>query len=242
VAGGSVAFRVPQSARIEIKFSAAELHREELAFWLRLHPAGFHAPFPPRWVNNLYFDTHDYGAYAENMCGASSRTKVRYRWYGESRAPDAGALEVKCKRNFFGWKLRFDVAEKPYRPGIDARSLRRAVLQQLPAAGREWLNASPFPVLVNRYRRRYFLSADHRIRVTLDTDQSVWDQRYKSTPNFSVRTVQRPILVVEFKFDRRDRDIASRYMRGMPIRVSRHSKYVCGTSAIADSRTPQYFL
>jgi hypothetical protein len=237
-----VAFRVPSSARIEIKFSASEIHSETLAIWLKLHPAGFHAPFPPRWISNLYFDTHDYGAFAENMSGASSRAKVRYRWYGESRTPDTGALEIKCKRNFFGWKLRFDIAEKPYRPGIDARSLRRAVLEQLPAVGRKWLNANPFPVLLNRYRRRYFLSADRLVRVTMDTDQSVWDQRYKSYPNFSIRTMLPPIVVVEFKFDRRDREIASRYMRGMPIRVSRHSKYVSGTSAIADSRTPQFFL
>jgi len=237
-----MSFQVPRSARVEIKFSAAELHRDNLVMWLRLHPAGFCSPFPPRWVNNLYYDTHDYGAYADNTSGASSRAKVRYRWYGESRTPDAGALEVKCKRNFFGWKLRFDVAEAPYRPGIDARSLRRAVLGQLPASGREWLSAYPFPVLLNRYRRRYFVSADSRIRVTLDTDQSVWDQRYKSHPNLSIRANLPPVLVVEFKFDRRDRELASRCMTGMPIRVGRHSKYMSGTSVIADSGTLQFFL
>jgi hypothetical protein len=237
-----MSFQVPQSARVEIKFSAPELHRDNLLMWLRLHPAGFGSPFPPRWVNNLYFDTHDYGAFAENTSGASSRAKVRYRWYGDSRTPDAGTLEVKCKRNFFGWKLRFDVADAPYRPGIDARSLRRAVLEQLPASGREWLSANPFPVLLNRYRRRYFVSADARIRVTLDTDQAVWDQRYKSHPNLSIRTKLPPILVVEFKFDRRDRELASRYLTGMPIRVGRHSKYMSGTSAIADSGTLQVFL
>jgi hypothetical protein len=237
----AMSFKVPQSARVEIKFSAPELHRDNLLIWLRLHPAGFGSPFPPRWVNNLYFDTHDYGAFAENTSGASSRAKVRYRWYGDSRAPDAGTLEVKCKRNFFGWKLRFDVANAPYRPGIDARSLRRAVLEQLPASGRKWLNANPFPVLLNSYRRRYFLSADARIRVTLDTDQAVWDQRYKSYPNLQIRTNLPPILVVEFKFDRRDRELASRYMTGIPIRVGRHSKYMSGTSAIADSGMLRFF-
>ena len=39
-------------------------------------------------------------------------------------------------------------------------------------------------------------------------------------------------LVVEIKFDRADRKLANRYAQGIPIRVSRNSKYVIGVDSI----------
>jgi hypothetical protein len=38
--------------------------------------------------------------------------------------------------------------------------------------------------------------------------------------------------VVEFKFARSRRDLASKILQGIPIRVSRHSKYINGVTAI----------
>lgn len=39
-------------------------------------------------------------------------------------------------------------------------------------------------------------------------------------------------LILEVKFDRSDRDLATRILQGIPIRVSRHSKYMTGMMAI----------
>ena len=224
--------RVLEDARIEIKFVAYEIHHHTLLQWLRLNPAGFVVPYPDRLVNNLYFDTHDYAAFNDNLLGASSRTKVRYRWYGHSLGPDAGTLEIKCKRNYFGWKLHYQVDRAPYKPGANWRDIRQALLEQLPAEGKQTLNANPFPVLINRYYRKYFVSADGKIRVTVDTKQAVMDQRFKPCPNFIHRANLPHTLVVEFKFDRRDRKLASQVLQGVPLRVSRHSKYINGVRAI----------
>ena len=71
--------------RHEVKFAAyATAIRGMLRHWLHMHPAGFFSPYPERQVNNVYFDTWDYRAYAENLAGVSERSKVRYRWYGDS--------------------------------------------------------------------------------------------------------------------------------------------------------------
>ena len=223
---------VPDYARLEIKFSAYEVQAHTLLYWLKMHPACFFMPFPDRQVNNIYFDMHNYYAFTENLSGASSRTKVRYRWYGETIDPDIGALEIKCKRNYFGWKHRYPISKPPYKAGYSLRDIRQALLEQLPPDGKKWLYTSPFPIIINRYYRKYFLSSDGRIRVTIDTRQAVWDQRFKPFPNFKNQANLPPALVVEVKFDRNVRELASQILEDIPLRASRHSKYISGVRAV----------
>jgi hypothetical protein len=223
---------VPQDARLEIKFSAYEIQVHTLLHWFKLHPARFFMPFPDRQVNNIYFDMHNYHAFAENLSGASSRTKVRYRWYGQAIGPDIGTLEIKCKRNLFGWKHRYPISQPPYKAEYSLKDIRQALLEQLPPDGKKWLNTSPFPIIINRYYRKYFLSSDEKIRATMDTKQAVWDQRFKSFPNFEHQANIPPSLVVEVKFDRSDRKLASQFLEDIPVRASRHSKYITGVRAV----------
>lgn len=224
---------IPESTRIEVKFIASPVHYHSLLAWLRLHQAGFITSYPGRLVNNIYFDTCDLSAFAENLSGISSRTKVRYRWYGNSIFPDAGALEVKKKRNTHGWKLLFKIKKPPYKTGANWQTIRQLLMEQLPAEERRWMNTNPVPVIINRYYRKYLISRDQKIRVTVDTKQSVWEQRFKSYPNFIHRANIPDIVVVEFKFDKRHFDTASRIIQGIPVRQSRHSKYVTGVRAIS---------
>ena len=210
-----------------------DIHYNAVKHWLHLHPACFKAPYPDRWVNNIYFDTYHYSAFSENLSGSSSRTKIRYRWYGMELGPATGVLEIKCKRNYYGWKERHRVMRVPYHPGANWYSIRNELLSQLPPHGRRWLQENPLPALINRYHREYFVSSDGMIRVTIDDKQAVWDQRFKPYPNFIHRANLPQTLVVEFKFSRNNRDLASRILQGFPIRVSRHSKYINGVRAIS---------
>jgi len=218
--------------RHEVKFAAYSTEYSRLRHWLTMHPAGFISPYPDRQVNNVYFDNWDYRAYAENLAGVSERSKVRFRWYGGSISPVAGSLEVKQKRNHFGWKLRYRVPDVPYRDGDDWRAIRAAIRAQLPPDGRLWLDQNPMPVILNRYLREYFETADRRIRATIDTCQCVYDQRSGSKPNFDRPAISQDSLVVEFKFAREDRQYAVRLLADMPLRVGRHSKFMNGVRAI----------
>jgi hypothetical protein len=228
-----MSLRVPEAARREIKFVALLHERERIRHWLRFHRAGFHVAYPDRWIHNVYFDTLDMAAFGENLAGISSRTKVRYRWYGEGQiTPAAGTLEVKQKRNSFGWKLRFPVPDPPYRDGDSWREVRRRLGTTVNPEGRLWIESNPQPVLINRYYRNYFVSADERIRMTIDTRQAAWDQRKSMRPNFAHPTPFPPILTVELKFDRQDRDLAARLVQGLPIRMGRYSKYMTGIAVL----------
>jgi hypothetical protein len=225
--------QVPSDARNEIKFIALARHYHSLLSWIRLNSAGFRTVYPDRRVNNIYFDSHDYAAYAANLSGASFRTKVRYRWYGQSQSPDRGTLEIKCKRNLFVWKLLFKADLPPYRPQARWSTIRQLLSSQLPEDGKKWLDENPQPVLINQYDRKYFLSHEGKVRVTIDHQQAVFDQRFKPFPNLNHRGNYPDFFVVEFKFNRNDRDIASRYIQNIPIRVSKNSKYINGLSFLS---------
>lgn len=224
--------RIPEKARYEVKFVSREQSLQDVLSWIRLHPAAFTSRYPSRFVHNVYFDTHDHKAYCENLAGISARFKVRYRWYGSEKSPMAGTLEIKKRRNCYGWKVGFAVADAPYASNDTWAVIRDRIRCQIDAAGRAWLDANPMPALLNEYHRRYFVSADGTIRVTVDTGLHAWDQRFKPRPNFTPNGVQRPVVVVEFKFDRQYRDAASRALLGFPIRVSRNSKYGSGMQAL----------
>jgi hypothetical protein len=137
---------VPEKARYEIKFVAYEHEFHRLLQWVRMHPAGFISPYPDRRINNVYFDTQDCMAYAENLSGASDRRKVRYRWYGHNMQIDEGVLEVKCKRNYFGWKQHHKVPCKPDKGDSSWREIRNNMLAELSDDGKRILCNNPNPV------------------------------------------------------------------------------------------------
>jgi hypothetical protein len=219
--------------RHEVKFAAYATEYAFLENWIRMHPVGFISPYPNRKVNNVYFDTWDYRAYAENIAGVSDRSKVRYRWYGDSLGPAVGALEVKQKRNHFGWKLRFKVKETPYHDGYSWHDIRVALRAQMPMDAQLWLHQNPLPVMINRYERQYFATTDGSIRATIDTNQRVYDQRIGNKPNFTQQAITQDTLVVEFKFARSVRQDAVRILQNMPVRIGRHSKYMNAVRAIS---------
>lgn len=223
---------VPDNARLEIKFNAYELEAQNIKQWLKMHPAGFYTPYPDRWVNNVYFDTHHTHHYNENLSGSSARSKLRYRWYGQNPLPQSGALEIKCKRNYFGWKLKFKADKPPGQENSNWRNIQQNLIKQLPVKARVWIESHPQPVLINRYYRMYFVSRDEKIRATIDIKQRMFDQRYKSRPNIHHSANLPKTLVLEFKFNRDDRIIASKIMQGLPLRVSRNSKYMIGVKSI----------
>ena len=88
------------------------------------------------------------------------------------------------------------------------------------------------PIMLNRYLRHYFCTADNAIRATIDLEQQVFDQRSGARPNFTHPAVMQDSKVVEFKFSREDRHRAVELLEGFPVRVSRHSKYMNGARAV----------
>ena len=221
-----------RNLRFEVKFVTSPTRLPWIEQWVGSHAAGFFEPYPERQVNNVYFDTFDLWTYRENLSGASSRSKVRFRWYGAANQAERGALEVKRRVRALGWKLTYPTGAVALE-GVRWRDVQEHLRTLLPREGRLWLDEHPAAVIVNRYRRRYFESANRRIRVTVDWDQAVFDQRMRSVPNFTRAANLPDSMVVEFKFVAQDRPLASETLQTFPLRISRNSKYVIGVQAIA---------
>ena len=94
----------PSDARFELKFVDYETSLPDIHRWVKFHPACFKIHHQIRSIHNIYYDTFDYYAFAQNLSGVSNREKLRYRWYGESMIPQPGRLELKKRCNLKGWK------------------------------------------------------------------------------------------------------------------------------------------
>jgi len=157
---------------------------------------------------------------------------VRYRWYGQHDHPQRGTLEIKCKRNYFGWKLRFRAESLSATDNSSWKGIRENLIQQLEPEAKLWLDSNPQLVMINRYFREYYVTRDNKVRATIDTHQQVFDQRYKRHPNIKHAANLPKTLVLEIKFDRSDRDLASNIVQGLPLRISRNSKYMIAVQSI----------
>ena len=222
---------VPADSRIEVKFIGDELEYQRLRTWIRIHPSGFRQPYSPRRINNVYFDPHSHTSLETSLDGSSERWKVRYRWYGQSPLPAPGKLEIKCKRNVYGWKLSFPANVTIERSQSQWHQTVHKLTAELPPVARLWLQQAPRPLLINRYEREYFETSDGHVRLTLDTDESVYDQRYGSTINTERPSNIPRLIIVEVKCSREFRQQASDIIQSLPLRVSRHSKFVKGVLA-----------
>jgi len=226
-------FSIPDNARQEIKFACYLHDLDKIYTWLRSLEVTVRESYPDRHVNNIYLDTYDYSAYTSNLSGESKRTKVRYRWYGESDLIDKGQLEVKTRRNYYGWKYVYKVSNNPYEHNSTLREVFDNIRNELDLNGRQWIDDNPLPVMMNRYRRSYFETSDNKVRITIDRFQKVFDQRLSIYPNFEKRALLPDTIVIEIKFDREYRELVSDIVKTMPVRVSRHSKYMNAVNAIS---------
>ena len=91
---------------------------------------------------------------------------------------------------------------------------------------------NPLPVLINSYKRNYFINRDHTIRITLDTRLKIFDQRYSSFPNLNRKAILPPPVILELKFNEKKREQISQIFKDMPVSMSRNSKYVFGVRGI----------
>ena len=81
--------------RREVKFISNEIFLSKILAWISTSRLFFIKQFKQRSVNNIYYDTYGYDAYSDNLDGISKRVKLRYRWYGNNRTPNNGAIEIK---------------------------------------------------------------------------------------------------------------------------------------------------
>ncbi len=226
--------RLDQPPRYEIKVPLPLTAYPLLRRWLRLHPVHWRRSYPPRTVNSLYLDDERDSALLDNLNGVGVRHKVRLRWYGDALAQiEGGYLEHKTRRGATGAKQRCHLPDLR----IDLRSIRWAdlllPLRHLACAQPAMLRAE-FPVLIVRYRRAYYESADGALRLTVDERIVAYDQRFSACPNLT-RTLPWPdYLLIELKAPPAQAGRLADLLATLPCRPQRHSKYALGRLSSPD--------
>ncbi len=220
------------ATRYEFKAAADRFLLPEARMWLRLHPACFHMPYPPRQVNSLYFDTMGLASFGENLAGISTRHKARLRWYGVSDRQVACVFEVKCKRNRLGWKLSQRVQQPLDLADITWPALLSLLEAELSPQLRLFLADGQMPVVLLRYQREYYRTFDGAVRVTLDHGVAAYDQREYARPNLSFAAPMADEMVIEFKGRSDDSAAMSAVIDSLPFRLSARSKYAEGVSSL----------
>ena len=223
-----------EPVRYELKIRCPSLYRPQIEAWVRTHWAHWRVRYPPRQVNNIYFDTLDSQNVEDNLDGVGERRKLRLRWYGPSleRVTDA-RLELKCREGAVGWKEIWPVEvdldlNRGAWPEICAR-LRAAADPRIVIA-----LTTTAPTLINCYHRAYYATPDEAVRLTIDSDLRAYDQRFSVRPNLSRAARMPDWVIVELKAVAEHLPRLADILADFPFRPDRCSKYVSGVVSALD--------
>ena len=149
--------------RYERKFEVPLGHCNVISTFLLSQ--GFKEIFKERKVNSIYYDDYDFSNYQNSENGIKDRTKIRARYYDSGK--DGFNLEYKLKNDNLNWKIF-----KTSNPN-EIGSLFPVYI-----AGKEQLfNEIKLPSSINTifkpkvlvsYLRKYFLSRNQNLRITID--------------------------------------------------------------------------
>ena len=224
--------RVP---RYERKFRVDQITLADIENIIRLHPAGFIQAYPLRNVNNIYFDTLNMQTFSDNRDGVANRTKFRIRWYGELFGEiKKPVLELKIKRNLVGEKNYFPLNPFVLEPNITKQDIHKVITDtDMPEETKQRM-LKLRPVLLNRYTRKYFISADGQYRLTLDC--VLYYYRIQGMNNsFLHYHMDRRFTIIELKYSMELDSSAHKISGHFPFRMTKNSKYVDGVALLYGS-------
>jgi SPX domain protein involved in polyphosphate accumulation len=218
--------------RYERKFLVADVSRDDVELAIKLHPAMFFEAYESRYVNSIYFDTHDLDNYGQNMQGSSERMKVRIRWYGELFGlVEKPILEFKIKRGVLHHKISIPIRGIELQDDMDFDHVMESVeTSQIPEVMKLQVGTLE-PSLCTRYARKYYQSSDGEFRITLDFDIGYYRlQKYGNT--FNHTHVDNINSILEMKYRPENDDKAERISNCFPFRMTKSSKYAQGIENI----------
>ncbi len=217
--------------RYELKFCCDLDQMASVHSWMLDSRALFRREYPDRTVNSVYYDTQSYECLRTNLIGVGNRYKARLRWYGTDGEPESLILEYKIRRGRVGSKLRYTI------PGgrlaeTKLADIRRQLLAVVTPEYARMAGDFIAPVLRLAYLRSYYISADRKVRLTIDRQQEFFDlrrSRYVVSPR---GRHPYPYYVIEVKAEWQEAPLLSRTIRDFPLSVMRNSKYLIGASTL----------
>ena len=222
------------TVRTEKKYTFNQVDKNSVRDWLLGSALGFKEVFYKREVNSIYFDSHYYFCYEENLSGVSKRSKARLRWYNDIDPLSSKAtFEMKVKSNHLGNKLShqfnftdLDLTSSSHNLIIQLRNL-------LPIEMLPYFDTFSEPSLLVSYQREYYEEIQRKVRVTLDDEIIFSRPGYENL--FSMNDNQKIPMshgVLEVKIENAsEAEWKKMFFSNYLIRGGRHSKYAIGINA-----------
>ena len=218
--------------RYERKFLVKDLHEHSLDKIIRLNTMNFNTLYPPRKVNNIYFDSIQMKCFHDNVEGIANREKVRIRWYGNRYGHITNPiLEIKIRKNSVGTKEFYPLLPFELKNSTTSNCIKNIITKsEIPQIIKE--RVLPLtPKLLNGYSRKYYTSFDKRFRITFDNDLF-----YAKTRTMNILTNETLLdlksKVIEIKYDVKDDLDIDAITRQFNFRMTKNSKYVTGIYAL----------
>ena len=218
--------------RYERKYFITQITGKDIDSIVKLHPAIFSEIFHERSVNNIYFDTPELNNYFDNIDGNMYRVKSRIRWYGRTFGViEKPVLELKIKNGLLGRKVSYSLDTFKLDGHFNMQKIVQIIQNtNIPEIVTIGIKSSQ-PTLLNKYNRKYFLSADKRYRITIDTNQVFY--RIGSQNNFFLNKIKNDVnVILELKYNIDADDDVNRITEHFPFRLTKSSKYISGLEKI----------
>lgn len=218
-----------EGVRYERKFIAAHgASLREVELIVKHHSALFRTAYPPRDINNVYFDTPGMSSYEQHVNGSADRQKTRIRWYGAARGDIAKpVLEIKGKRGLVNFKRSTVLPAMTFDGGLSHERVVACCTRDKSLSPTADHLAGRRPAIFNRYRRQYFETADRKVRLTIDF--ALEFAGLSDRPNARrAAFVEKGLIVIELKYRRDDEVQGASAAAELPFRLDRMSKYVRG--------------
>ncbi|MCK4533399.1 VTC domain-containing protein [bacterium] len=216
------------SYRCERKFIVSELTKHQIEQIVKFNPEMFSEIYYQRFVNNLYLDTFNRKSYFDAVNGVTVRVKVRIRWYGDLFGKIKNPiLEFKIKKGLWSSKKLFSLDKFSINNDLELDGILNILKKSnIPDILKLNLNSLEFSLL-NRYKRKYFLSADSNYRITIDSEMEYYQLKAKDN-NFLCHTTDSTNTILELKYEQKQDESADKITNFFPFRMTKSSKYING--------------
>ena len=213
--------------RHELKFINYNLSLSDVSNIIQFNQFVYYNHYPDRWVNNIYFDNNNLDSMRQSIEGSYMRYKTRLRWYEDFSSIKDPRMEVKIKKGYLNTKLIYKCSYSSQ--NVDEPFMMDKINYHNPVISNIFKGIRP--VICNRYLRRYLISEDKKIRITIDTKLQFSSINKKKLINNAWKKTSPTI--VELKFD--DFNYAPRNLMSFlknNFSVTQISKYTLGCNSI----------
>lgn len=189
-------FKDKSDFRNEIKFKVFNTSTNDIAQNIKRSLILFSEEYQDRWVNNIYFDNSNMDSMYQSIEGDYMRYKTRLRWYDDYLFFFKPKLELKIKKGYMNTKKAFacSYSKKNINSPFSINKIEN--LSLFPKV----ILTNMRPVITNRYFRKYLISSDKKVRITIDSELRFSLLKNKIMSNLTWEKTNK-LSVIELKFN-----------------------------------------